>query len=98
MQQSQQRVSTAFVNQYGGAGNNSVITNENLFGACITTVVLLGLMHSSLLDFALPMVSAEGTSPVLRPKLGARQRKRQRRPRRRRSVAMIVSAAIFLLH
>jgi hypothetical protein len=35
MQQSQQRVSTAFVNQYGGAANNSVITNQNLFGACM---------------------------------------------------------------
>jgi hypothetical protein len=35
MQQSQQRVGTAFVNQYGGAANNSVITNQNLFGACM---------------------------------------------------------------
>jgi hypothetical protein len=37
MQQSQQRVSNAFVNQYGGAANNSVITNGDLFGACMNS-------------------------------------------------------------
>jgi hypothetical protein len=35
MQQSQQRVSSAYVNQYGGSANDSVITNGNLFGACM---------------------------------------------------------------
>ena len=36
MQQSQQRVSTAFVNQYGGSSSNHAITNANLFNACMS--------------------------------------------------------------
>jgi hypothetical protein len=36
MQQSQQRVSTAFVNQYGGSSSNHV-TNANLFNACMSS-------------------------------------------------------------
>jgi predicted aspartyl protease len=35
MQQSQQRVSSAFVDQYGGAASNRVITNASLFNACM---------------------------------------------------------------
>jgi hypothetical protein len=35
MQQSQQRVSTAFVSQYGGSSSNHEITNANLFNACM---------------------------------------------------------------
>jgi hypothetical protein len=35
MQQSQQRVSAAFVSQYGGSASNHVITNANLFNACM---------------------------------------------------------------
>jgi predicted aspartyl protease len=37
MQQSQQRVSTAFVDQYGGSAVNHVITNNNLFNACMNS-------------------------------------------------------------
>jgi predicted aspartyl protease len=36
MQQSQQRVSSAYVSQYGGGAVNHVITNANLFNACMT--------------------------------------------------------------
>jgi len=36
MQQSQQRVSAAFVNEYGGSSSNHVITNANLFSACMS--------------------------------------------------------------
>jgi predicted aspartyl protease len=36
MQQSQQRVSSAYVDQYGGGSINHVITNANLFNACMT--------------------------------------------------------------
>jgi hypothetical protein len=36
MQQSQQRVSSAYVDQYGGGSVNHVITNANLFNACMT--------------------------------------------------------------
>jgi hypothetical protein len=35
LQQSQQRVSGAYVNQYGGASQDTVITNDQLFGACM---------------------------------------------------------------
>jgi predicted aspartyl protease len=35
MQQSQQRVSSAYVDQYGGGSVNHVITNANLFNACM---------------------------------------------------------------
>ena len=35
MQQSQQRVSVAFANQYGGSASNHEITNANLFNACM---------------------------------------------------------------
>ncbi len=35
MQQSQQGASTAFVNQYGGSANSGMITNQNLFSACM---------------------------------------------------------------
>jgi predicted aspartyl protease len=35
MQQSQQRVSSAYVDQYGGSSSNHVITNANLFNACM---------------------------------------------------------------
>jgi predicted aspartyl protease len=35
MQQSQQRVGTAYVSQYGGGASNRVITNGNLFNACM---------------------------------------------------------------
>lgn len=35
MQQSQQGASTAFVNNYGGAAHSGVITNQNLFNACM---------------------------------------------------------------
>jgi predicted aspartyl protease len=35
MQQSQQRVATAFVNEYGGSSSNHVITNNNLYNACM---------------------------------------------------------------
>src|SRR5262249_39850451 len=35
MQQSQQRVTSAFVNQYGGSSSNHEITNTNLFTACM---------------------------------------------------------------
>jgi hypothetical protein len=37
MQQSQQRHSSAYVNQYGGSSDSSVITNNNLFSACMTS-------------------------------------------------------------
>jgi predicted aspartyl protease len=37
MQQSQQRVSSAFVGQYGGSAVNHVITNDNLFSACMNS-------------------------------------------------------------
>jgi len=36
MQQSQQRVSTAFVNQYGGSASDHAITNASLFNACMS--------------------------------------------------------------
>jgi hypothetical protein len=36
MQQSQQRVSNAFVNQYGGSSSNHAITNASLFNACMS--------------------------------------------------------------
>jgi clan AA aspartic protease (TIGR02281 family) len=36
MQQSQQRVSTAYVSQYGGGASNHAITNASLFNACMT--------------------------------------------------------------
>ena len=36
MQQSQQRVSSAYLDQYGGGSINHVITNANLFNACMT--------------------------------------------------------------
>jgi hypothetical protein len=35
LQDSQQRVGSAYVNQYGGSSNNSVITNGGLFDACM---------------------------------------------------------------
>ena len=35
MQQSQQPNSVAYFNRYGGGANSSVITNGNLFGACM---------------------------------------------------------------
>jgi hypothetical protein len=35
MQESQQRVSSAYVNQYGGSSNSGVRTNRNLFNACM---------------------------------------------------------------
>jgi hypothetical protein len=35
MQQSQQRVSSAYVNQYGGSSDSRVTTNNPLFGACM---------------------------------------------------------------
>ena len=35
MQSSQQRVSDDYVNAYGGAANNQVITNQNLFNSCM---------------------------------------------------------------
>jgi hypothetical protein len=35
MQQSQSRVSTASVNQYGGGGFSAVTTNKPLFDACM---------------------------------------------------------------
>lgn len=35
MQQSQQRVSGAYVNAYGGAASEKVVTNEGLFNACM---------------------------------------------------------------
>lgn len=35
MQQSQHRVSTAYVDQYGGASSSRVTTNDPLFGACM---------------------------------------------------------------
>lgn len=37
LQQSQQRVSGAYVNAYGGASSNKVITNDQLFGACMNS-------------------------------------------------------------
>ena len=37
MQQSQQRVSGTYVNAYGGASSNKVITNEGLFDACMNS-------------------------------------------------------------
>lgn len=37
MQQAQQRVSGAYVNAYGGASSNQVITNEGLFNACMNS-------------------------------------------------------------
>lgn len=37
MQQAQQRVSGAYVNAYGGASSNRVITNEGLFNACMNS-------------------------------------------------------------
>jgi predicted aspartyl protease len=36
MQQSQQRVGSAYVDQYGGSSSNRVITNNNLFSACMS--------------------------------------------------------------
>jgi predicted aspartyl protease len=36
MQQSQQRVSTTFVNEYGGSSSNRAITNARLFSACMS--------------------------------------------------------------
>jgi hypothetical protein len=38
MQQSQQGSSTAIVNQYGGAAHSGVITNPNLFNACMNAL------------------------------------------------------------
>lgn len=35
MQESQQRVGGAFVNQFGGSATNTVVTNGNLFGSCM---------------------------------------------------------------
>lgn len=37
MQQAQQRVSGTYVNAYGGASSNKVITNEGLFNACMNS-------------------------------------------------------------
>ena len=37
MQQAQQRVSGTYVNAYGGASTNKVITNEGLFNACMNS-------------------------------------------------------------
>src|SRR5690348_11555147 len=37
MQQSQQPSSSAFVNAYGGAASSGVITNGNLFNACMNS-------------------------------------------------------------
>lgn len=37
MQQAQQRVSGAYVNAYGGASTNKVITNDGLFNACMNS-------------------------------------------------------------
>lgn len=37
MQQSQQPVSGAYVNQYGGFASSNIITNGNLFGACMNS-------------------------------------------------------------
>ena len=37
MQQAQQRVSGTYVNAYGGASSNKVITNEGLFDACMNS-------------------------------------------------------------
>ena len=35
LQEAQQRVSTAQVNPYGGTAENTVITNQNLYNACM---------------------------------------------------------------
>jgi hypothetical protein len=35
MQQSQQPRSTAYLDKYGGVANSNIITNDNLFGACM---------------------------------------------------------------
>lgn len=35
MQQSQQQVSGAFINKYGGGSSTQVITNDGLFGSCL---------------------------------------------------------------
>lgn len=35
LQQAQQPVSGAYVNQYGGSSSGQMITNDNLFGACM---------------------------------------------------------------
>lgn len=37
LQESQQRVSAAAVNQSGGASSNRVVTNEGLFRACMNS-------------------------------------------------------------
>src|SRR5262249_16712166 len=37
LRESQQRVGGAFVNQYGGAASDSVVTNEQLFSACMNS-------------------------------------------------------------